>query len=251
MTRSRFCWILPGLALATSAAAATLQFEGRAHDLETGAWIYTERHIERFDGDQPSELITRYERPDGELIAERRIDFTPLGSTRPAFELRSLADGLLEGARHENGILRVYRRDRDGMPLREAQLAMDEVDVIDAGFTHFIRQNWDPLSAGARVEFDFLVPSRLSGVPMQLRRIPAPADLSEPALSFRLELRNPVLRLFVDPIEVSFRASDRSLLRYVGISNLPAGSGDNASVRIEFDTPATPARTQAAGRGMP
>jgi hypothetical protein len=218
--------------LATLPTTAAERYVGYAYAEDSGELVYIERHSQTAGTRSPSRLDTRYTTPEGRLIASRAVRFVdPL---RPSFEL-TLADGRpLEGLDHRIDGLRVYRRDPADNALDSTTLRSDQVDVADAGFVRFIQIQWEALVAGNPLEFDFLVPSRLDAVPMRLRLHERVSVLDEPAMTFRLAPANPVLRWFVDPIDISFHAERRELLRYRGLSNIPRDDQGNHVVRIDF-----------------
>jgi hypothetical protein len=228
------------LAQTPPALASGARYIGFAHDLDSGRLIYSEIHEETSRDGRPQRLRTEYRSADGALIARRDVRFG-IDPLLPDFEMRDENGELLEGLRRQDDRLSVLHR-RDGQRLREATLAIDAADVADAGFTQLILARWDTLVSGAIERFDFVVPSRLGTVPMRLRKVARGEVLGEPAVTFNLELANPLLRWLVDPIQVTFHAERRELLRYVGISNMRKAPGENFRVRIDFP----PAQRQVA-----
>jgi hypothetical protein len=208
------------------------RYVGYAYDRESGALIYTETHHERLNAGNLEQLDTEYRNASGDLIAARVADFRT-DALRPQFSLRDGAGAVLEAARRDTRDVRVmYREDDAG--LRTARLSGNDVDVVDAGFLRLIEQRWDELLAGEAVRFEFLVPSRLEAISMRVRLRDRDAVLGVPAVTFLLELANPLLRWLTDPIEVSLHAERRELLRYVGVSNMRRPGQSNYEVRIEY-----------------
>jgi hypothetical protein len=225
-------WAALLLAFAAHASAGAIRYVGLAHDLDSGRLVYAEVHEEFRNGDGSGRLLTEYIDPEGRLIARREVRFGP-DPLLPAFEVLDADGALLEGVRREGDRLAVLYL-REGQGLREAELPLAAADVADAGFTRLVQKHWDTLLAGESVRFRFLVPSRLGTVNMRVRVLERSEILGEPAVSFRLELSNALLRWLVDAIDVSFHAENRELLRYVGISNIREAPGQNFRVRIDF-----------------
>jgi hypothetical protein len=87
------------------------------------------------------------------------------------------------------------------------------------------------------------VPSRLEFMDWRIRRdddAPHDAKSGDPrglrTVRFALEIDSAFLRIVVPPIVVIYDRDTRRLLRYEGLSNLRDASGENHSVRIEFNT---------------
>jgi hypothetical protein len=238
--------MLSGWACAPLHAADTVhwRYVGYAYDRESGALVYTETHHERISAGVFERLNTEYRDAAGALIAAREADFRD-DALRPQFTLRDGAGAVLEAARRGARDVRVMYRD-DASDLQTARLDGATVDVIDAGFLRLIEQRWEALSTGAVVRFEFLVPSRLDAVSMRVRLRDREPVLGEPALTFVLELTNPVLRWLTDPIEISLHAERRELLRYVGVSNMRRAGEGNHVVRIEYPPGQRQAETTAA-----
>jgi hypothetical protein len=230
-----FTRMLPGLIglLAGSpfAGAADLTFVGRAHDLETGALLYTETHAVRDSGGPQEARVVSYRCAGGALFARKTLDF---GATRiaPAFALDDARSGTSEGLERGARGFSVFARSRGATPRSKALSDVSGM-VVDAGFDEFVRARWETLDGGAPLVVPFLVPSRLDTVKFRVRKTGETTIDGRAASVFRLSVASP-FGWFLPDIDVSYRKEDRRLLRYRGLTNLRDAEGGMISARIDF-----------------
>jgi len=227
----RFIRVLPMLACAPFAGATDLTFMGRAHDLETGALLYTETHAVRDSGGAREARVVSYRCANGALFARKTLDF---GAARiaPAFALDDARSDTAEGLERGAQGLTVFTRS-SGATLRSKPLPGVSAMVADAGFDEFVRGRWETLDGGAALVVPFLVPSRLDTVKFRVRKTGETTIGGRTASVFRLSAASP-LGWFLPDIDVSYRKDDRRLLRYRGLTNLRDGSGAMIAAQIDF-----------------
>jgi hypothetical protein len=105
--------------------------------------------------------------------------------------------------------------------------------VSDAGFDEFVREHWAELEQGKSVKFPFLVPSRLDYLSFKVHKHGEAQIEGVAASVIRLNLSGP-LGWFLPYIEVSYRKSDRVLMRYKGLTNIRDATGKNVTAQIDF-----------------
>ncbi len=208
-------------------------FVGYAYDREDGALVYREVHREIRAERGGVDLETTYLEPDGDLIADRRVAFSS-HRFAPSFTLDDRRTGYVEGAAREDGELVVFRREPNDAAIEERVVESTGGLVVDAGFDRFIVANWERLLAGRPLVAEFVVPSRLRALDFKVRKHGEVFLQGQPAVTFRMTISNPVFRLFVPPIDVTYHAGDRFLMRYEGISNIRDRDGTPYEVRIDF-----------------
>ena len=232
-----------GLAVALSGLVATaapavvravdLSFTGHARDLETRQLLYIESHFVRNAGQQSESRVVLYRCANGtETFARKELSY---GEVRqePEFNFLDGRTGYTEGLRRTAGGPRVFQREATRAPIREAKVPANVVIVSDAGFDEFVRIHWADLEAGNTVRFPFLIPSRLDFLTFKVKK--HREEMVEGATSsvIRLNLSG-VIGWFLPYIEVSYRKSDRVLVRYKGLTNIRNAEGDNLVALIEF-----------------
>jgi hypothetical protein len=219
--------MLAALLLATAVVSARAQpvttqiVEGIALRLPGRSELYRERH-------EIGALSHRieYRAPDGTLIARNSLDYR-CSEGAPAFEQHDLRSGSRIGARWQDGAYLLLRGDESRALQPAATL------VASSGFDRFVRANWDTLAAGGSIDLDFALPARLQTLRLRMARIEAPEALSGAVLWLRVVPAQPVLRAFVDPIELAYDR-ERQLALYRGLSNLADTNGKALAVEIRY-----------------
>jgi len=216
-------WLAPMLLMACSTAAATVHYEGFAYAKGTQRLLYREQHWLLKEG---AERLVVYRCPGGEAFARKRV--SGKGAT-PDFEFFDARNGYVEGVRSRGGRREVFTRASSGAPEQSSALTPGDVQIIDAGFDSFVRQQWDALTPPNATRVSFLVPSRLQ--PMGFRL--SPSDGKAGSRRYRLSLDTWYGRA-LPGMSVVYSARGSRLLQYEGIGNIRDDAGTYPTVRIEF-----------------
>ncbi len=233
------------------AAEGALRFHGYAYDLKTRAHLYTEVHDQKVDGDRWLGGSITYIGPDGGLIGKKSLDFSQ-DPFIPVFrmELKS-GGGYVEGiSGMSKDSIEMFRQGYKESATTERKVARPDATTADSGFHSFIRARFAELMDNKKVRFHFAVAGELDVFKFQGQRIEDTTFEDQPAVRFRVE-PGTLLRLLVDPLELTYDPASRRLLEYRGVSNLhdPA-SGEAYEVRIVYPSkpPAEAARLPAEYR---
>lgn len=222
-----------GMLMATPAAqAATVQYDGRATDLESGRALYTERHLLREVEGRPRERLVSYACPNGTLFARKRVDYAP-SAVAPSFQLDDGRDGYREGVRRAGSRVEAFVRQRNGAAEESGTLAAGARLVADAGFDEYVRRNWSALVAGKTLAIDFAVPASRRAYTFKLRKLASPTVDGVPAHLFRLKVSG-LLGLVAPQIDVAYARQSQRLLRFEGVTNLRDPDGNQWKARIVF-----------------
>jgi len=222
------CWIASSGAWSAN-APETVTRTGKAYDIESGDFIYSEHHKEVYVDGRPVKCEVVYRSPDGGIIARKLIDFAE-DPYRPNFKLESTKTGHVEGAHRSGESLEVqFRRNADA-PIERHSIALPETAVIDAGFDRVIEQHWSELTGGGTVDRDFLLPSLGRFVSFRIRQVAVGDGVREIAL----EPASAWLRLITKPIYLKYVEEKPALLSFRGVSNLRDAKGRNYRVEIIF-----------------
>ncbi len=210
---------------------------GLAYGRDSGAFLYSQAHFEEVrEGRLAAERVV-YRGPDGELLAEKRLDYRP-SAFAPRFELAMAVNAYREDLRQGPEGLRVFYRPANGGRTYAEPLA-DAADLVaDGGFDRVVAARFGDLRAGRTLSFDFLVPGRLTTYPFRVWKVGDTRVLGEPAVHLRMEPAHLLLRWLAEPVDVFHHRDQGRLLRYLGPTNLRDRDGDNPPVRVDF--PAQP-----------
>jgi hypothetical protein len=208
-------------------------FTGYARDLESRRLLYIESHFVRAAGTVGEQRVVLYRCSNGtDSFARKELEY---GAAReePQFTLLDARSGYTEGLRRTAQGLEVFQRATANAPVRRAKVPTNVAIVSDAGFDEFVRKHWAELEAGRTVRFPFLVPSRLDFLTFKVKKHHEESIESATASVIRLNLSG-VLGWFLPYIEVSYRKSDRVLMRYKGLTNVRDSAGNNLVAQIDF-----------------
>jgi len=222
--------LLAGAALAAP-ADGYFTYSGTATDRRTGAFLYGERHVLRYESGRLSERGVLYTCRDGTPFARKFVRY--VDAAAPDFLLEDAATGLREGIRSDGGgrtvFFRAHRSERD----RSGPLPAVPGLVADAGFDEFVRSNWQRLLHDETLQMRFLVPSRLDDFAFQVQHLRSEPYDGVPAEVFRLRLSG-FWGWFLPSIDVYYSAKERVLVRYDGLSDLRNAAGDNLQAELTF-----------------
>ena len=243
---------LIGLAMA-SGANASARYVGYAYDLESGALVYTEEHQEVPMDGAAVRLETAYRDATGETFATREVRFDGgAPDPQPDFELTDTRMNYREGVNEDGDALLVYKVEGEQGRKEKRIEAGRRPLVVDAGFDRFLLREWEKLEAGDFARFDFVNCARLSLIALRLSKLGTRMTEHGEVTDFEMEPNNWLIRLLVDPIVITYRNEDRTLLEYKGLSNVKRPDGGNYVVRIHFppDERTTATLTASAGGGQ-
>lgn len=228
------------LAMATftldpTGAQSTEKFKGTAYDKKSGKFIYVESHSREIkDGNLVAGTV-EYLNSSGKSFVSKSLNYN-YSSEAPDYRLIDKRTGYTEGVRVLAGNrLSLYNQPAAGKKKQTAVASFDPKRlVIDAGFDEFIRKNWDRLQRNERILIQFAVPSMLRIVEFRVYKVSSRTIKGKPATVFSMDLGNFFLRLFIDPIVVSYDNEEKKLLRYEGVSNILDSRGKNHIAKIIF-----------------
>jgi hypothetical protein len=219
--------------LAPTSEGADYTFTGYARSIDTGTLLYVETHAVSAAETANERRVVLYS-PDLERppFARKLLEYDE-DRSRPGFWLEDRRSGFAEGfAQLPSGSV-VSARAGAAANLRTRTVAGDSVLIVDAGFDEFVRTRWTALARGESLLAPFLVPSRLGAVNFRVRRVSATRIDGADASVIRLSLAGPLGWILSD-IDVTYRNSDRRLLRYRGLTNIRDAGGELLEAQIDF-----------------
>lgn len=229
-----FC-LLFSLATGFSTAAVATEVErwnGYAYDLETGELVYSERHERSYSGNEMVGGHVTYLDPAGKVIAEKSLEFKH--PTAPVFEMNDSRISYQEGLKQEGAGWVTYKMEPGTGELQSKPVELKGEPVADAGFDRYIVQQWDALSSGERMTFDFIVPSQLRAIDFRVEKVGEEEREGRKLMHLELRPDGFLLRNLVSPIQLYYDSETRNLVEYQGISNVRKLNGKGYKARIVF-----------------
>lgn len=111
-------------------------------------------------------------------------------------------------------------------------VSFDQSLVVDAGFDHLVRANWDKVARGESVAFRFLAPTRGEHYGFVLE--PTSNNQVSADVVVRIRPTSLVLRFLVEPIVLGYNR-DGALTDYLGLTNIRKNADQNYTAHIRYD----------------
>lgn len=200
-------------------------YEGRAYQPDDTIPAYFEAYRLRLTGNQPLHARTEYRDREGRVIAVRTLDFSS-DPWSPAYRFVDRRTRYEERAEPTDSGVRLFLRAVADEAPKQRLLRVPEPFVIDGGFSRFLQSHWDSLSAGARLQVNFVAVSRMSWYAFEAWLDDSAVVVARP--------RNPALRLFVEPVRFTYDPATRRLVGYEGMANIRDATGATPRVHLVF-----------------
>lgn len=221
------CFAVLGLSHTTKVEASSF-LQGRAYEPETQNLLYTEEYKQVSN----NKVQVNYFEASGAPFAEKQLDYNN-GKYAPLLSQFSQRQG--EEIKFKNNkqdqLELHYKKFADKQEKRRS-ISKNETLVVDAGFNHFIIDNWNALKNGERKQLSYLVPAKLRTFDLIAYKSKGPCPAEE--LCLKVAAKNIFIRLFTKSIQVRYDASSKRLLSYRGRSNIANADGYYPEVSIQY-----------------
>ncbi|MDO6745864.1 hypothetical protein [Gilvimarinus sp. 1_MG-2023] len=188
-------------------------------------WLYREDYYFLTD----NQVQVFYTNHSEQLIAEKVLDYAT-GRLTPSFIFEDQRHQISKRVEVNASNVELYLK--SGPQSERATLERKKNQVVDAGFTAVVRNNWSALQAGQSIDFFFALPNRATNARLAARQIKCPARM-QANHCFEMALSNRFLAMFVDSITLGFDQQQR-LTEYRGRSNLSDSAGGDQDVIIRY-----------------
>jgi hypothetical protein len=226
--------ILFALIMFISRAASAETLSGVAKSVN-GKMLYREVHdIEPGPAGSARSVRTTYFDPSGKKIALLASDFSRdphLPDTKlEDFRFQRVYEGRLISDNSTGPRTYQIIQSDSGKQVKVSNLKVEGVTIAVQGFDNFIVGQLLAKDV-ALAKVLFLVLPRHDFFHFEIIK----TELSSPnEIQYRVRASNPLIRIFVKEIKVSYSRATRQLLRYQGLSNLPSENDESQVVDIEY-----------------
>jgi hypothetical protein len=207
------------LALAGTARAAETvrRFYGYAYDLDSGRYLYTEVHAQRFDQGRWLGGVIDFYAPDGSKLGRKTLDFSK-DACAPQFQLEQ-GDGSYYALAAEAGGLELQRREVGAKALQHKRVGGPGLLCADAGLLYLLDQHLAELRAGTPLRFTMLLPANLDTFSFRMQKAGESVVEGHKVITVQLQ-PDSLLRLLVGPILITYSPEEQRLLELSGPSNI-------------------------------
>ncbi|WP_252179446.1 hypothetical protein [Endozoicomonas sp. 4G] len=211
---------------------------GYAYHVGTRQLAYTEEHT--FPDTLSHHVI--YKEADGTVFASKTIDYSD----------SYIAPDIIQ-ENHRNGeriktelmgdVFKVSYRASFGKDTQHSDVTLSPDLVIDAGFDHYIRSNWDSLVAEKETVIQYLIPSHQRAIDLRIKPVECKKDPKDTNICFNIAADSWLYRLLSSPLTLSYDKQSQRLMTFSGRSNISDKKGDYQDVTIHYQ-PHQPAKNQ-------
>ncbi len=218
----------------TASVSYSFEFIGTAYSKDGQRILYLEEH--RYL--TPYNHRVEYKEADGRVFAEKRINYQ---NSYIAPEVRQLnrRNGELIETKKLGEMIQVLYRENDVKKPLENRVDMSDSLVIDAGFDHYIRLNWEVLVSGEKKIIRYLLPSLQKTIDLSIQTMECEPFLLtnlvlDTLICWRIAAENWMIRILIDPLFLVYERSSQRIMKFVGRSNICDEYGDYEDVIIRY-----------------
>lgn len=216
------------------AQANTARVLGYVRDADTQRYLYTEVHEQTLAPDGSVLTgVTTYHDPQGREVARKTLDYRA-NRTVPLYRLDIPGQRYAEGISGNTGTVQLFKQDQ-GKETREALSPAAGLVAADAGFNQLMLDQMGKLLAGETFRFTLIAAGNTDQYRFRARKVGATTLQGEPAVRILVE-PDSMLRLLVDPIELTYDQKGTRLMAYRGVSNIlnPATGSVYKNIQIAY-----------------
>jgi hypothetical protein len=214
-------------------APVTRVFSGRALDVESGRWLYTEQHRHVYQGGRWKSGQIRYVAPQGAVLGEKTLDFSQ-DPFVPLMRTVYAPIGQEEAITRVDGSTVTMETVRDGQR-KAKEVARAQSLAVDSGFHAFVQAKLDELLSGKTIAMQLGVISQFDHFRFRIRRAEGGAEHAPGSVALRVEADS-MLRLVVPTVSLVYDTRSKDMLEYEGMSNIVDPQTRKAPrVRIRYD----------------
>jgi hypothetical protein len=227
--------------LVSGTAGHAQSFVGHAYDIDSNELLYIEEHTLKTDTLQ--EVI--YSEPDGIIFGKKSIDYSnTIDKSKPAFTQTNARNGesITIGYTSDSKV-RIHYQENGESDTEEKVITLAGNGVIDAGFDHTVRNHWEELNAGKVLVIDYLVPTRLDTISLEVKKTACAESSSHiyqvDTRCFVIQAESWLIGLLMTPLQLRYKTADQSLLTFKGRSNICDKDGNYQDVVIRYSYPSS------------
>jgi hypothetical protein len=234
---------------------ADFDIVGEAFSLKNRTLIYREYH--RIDQDHHT---VTYADPEGQVFSTKNIDYSS-NDEAPAFmQFNQWSGEQVSAELTDRGLTLRYSKPEKNISKQET-LANSKTLIVDAGFNHYIQNNWQALLSGQSYDFDYALADRLDLIALTIKRhacakSPVSTQTSELVgkdrnnhnhnhnnhnsdnkVCFRIGAKNRLIGWLMGPLLLEYQQENQQLLRFTGLANINDSKGKGLKVDIHYYYP--------------
>lgn len=224
-------------ALAVAAAGCGYQGPATAWGLAFDPHSQSLEYCEYYLPSAQNRIRVLYFTADGQRFAEKTLlDHSGKsrgGTTVPEVVQRDFRHGEIREVRRERGQWLMRYRKSTHTDWKTARYGLAGIDVVDAGFDVYVREHWSVLVRGDTLAFKFASPLHGRAIRLRARKLTCKNARPE-AVCIRVDVAQPLLRLFAGNLDLVYDGASRNLLWFEGVVNILDSEARTQRLRIYY-----------------
>lgn len=197
--------------------------------------LYNEEHQVSYKNGLIEKIVTVYKNPSGKKIGKLTSIFHK-NAQLPDTEFIDKRTGIKERTTLKKGIYGIETTNEKG------QVRRGNIDVVDnlvcgQGYHNYIVKNFDNFKVGEQRKVKFVIPSIRDYFTFTLTYLGALNPKKSDEVSFRLDITNWILSMFADSFQVTYSKKNKTLIKYVGLTNLKNSKNNHYDATINYTYP--------------
>lgn len=183
---------------------------------------------------QPKSLKISYIK-DTKVLAEKTLQYTD-NAKKPSVTQKDFRFGELRQADIAEQEIKLQYQANKQKKINSITLPISQVDVIDAGFDSYIREEWSQLQAGKTLSVNFASIPHLKTLPLRVSKQASEKCVhqeSEIIFCYLVEIDNALLRLMLGKIKLTYD-EQRRLRSFNGVVNILDDKQSTQSATIHY-----------------
>jgi len=204
-------------------------FIGHAYQTDSKKLAYSEEHT--IKNGVFHQVV--YKEANGQVFAKKNIDYSNSFIAPDILQDNSRNGELIKTELRENKYRVSYRENFD-QTIQRSDIRSSENFVIDAGFDHYIRLNWDVLISDKETVIQYLIPSHLKSIDLRITQAACKDEADDSRICFIVAADNWLYRMLSSSLFLSYDKQHKRLMTFSGRSNISDKNGNYQDITIHY-----------------
>lgn len=202
---------------------------GYAYSKKGETLLFVEEHfVKQTDGGVKTTILVKG--PDDTPWSEK-VCIAKDNPFQPTSTSTDLLNNITETiAVQDNSVVMTYKEKKE----KRSSVDLPENLVVDTGFARYIQDNFESLSQGELHKLYFAIPSRSTTFRFKLEKAGEGTLAGHDTVTFTLKPDNALIRMFVEPLVLTYDKSAKVMLRYEGTSGVKDARGKRINAVIVY-----------------
>ena len=198
-------------------SSKTKRYTARAYDPKTKAYLFTARYKEYWKRGRHISTVISYRKAKTKgLFSVKKLNFKK-SLIAPDMTYEEPETGYFNRSKKKaKKSFELYLQEGSNEQMTKKVVPFKSTGVIDEGLHHFIKKNWSQLMQNKKIGFQYVVPAKQRSHNFFVRK----EEESERTVTFTIIVSSLLVRLFANPIRVTYHKRSKRILIYEGVTNL-------------------------------